>query len=234
MSQNFEPKRYVFEYRVFQKFVNGQMFSLSEYSIILAKSLVSLFEGLIRYIPGGIGYKLRYLYYKFTLNAIGTNVLIDTGVFLSGAKNISIGDYTWIDNGCIINAMLGEVSIGNRVHIAPYSIIGSREPVIIEDFVAIGAGSKIYSNSQLIVPGKRMSGPMIPEIEKAFYSKKVVLRRDSFLGANVVVLPGVEINVGSVIGANSVVTKSIPEWVIASGVPAKKLMSRQRKQGCDV
>jgi galactoside O-acetyltransferase len=223
-----KKKPYKLEYDAFQKFIKGKPFTFWEVLVLLSKSLLSLFEGLIRNIPGAIGFKLRYYYYKIICKKIGKNVLIDVGVILSGPANISIDDYTWIDSYCIINAMLGEVRVGKRIHISSFVIIGSREPVIIEDYVAIGASSKIYSNSQTVMPGKRMSGPMIPEEDKAFYTAPVYLRKDSFLGANVVVLPGVEIGEGAVVAANSLVTKSVSPWTIVIGVPAKKFMDREK------
>lgn len=223
-----KKKNYEFEYKVFQKFIKGQSFNFFEVIIIFIKSLLSLVEGLLRNIPGAIGYKLRYYYYKIVCKKIGKNVLIDVGVMLHGSSNISIDDYTWIDSYCIIQAMLGEVTIGKRVHIGPFVIIGSREPVIIEDYVGIGASSKIYSNSEKAKDGKRMSGPMIPDEDKAYYSAPVFLRKDSFVGANSVILPGVELGEGSVVGANSLVTKSVEPWDIVVGVPVKKLMKRQK------
>jgi acetyltransferase-like isoleucine patch superfamily enzyme len=223
-----KKKNYEFEYNVFQKFIKGQSFNFFEVIIILVKSVLSLIEGLLRNIPGAIGYKLRYYYYKMVCKKIGKNVLIDVGVILHGSSNISIDDYTWIDSYCIIQAMLGEVRIGKRVHIGSFVIIGSREPVIIEDYVGIGASSKIYSNSEKAKDGKRMSGPMIPDEDKAYYSAPVFLRKDSFVGANSVILPGVELGEGSVVGANSLVTKSVEPWDIVVGVPVKKLMKRQK------
>ena len=124
-------KPYKLEYDAFQKFVKGKRFSFWEFSVLFSKSILSLFEGLIRNIPGAIGFKIRYFYYKLVCKKIGKNVLIDVGVIFSGPANISIDDYTWIDSYCIINAMMGEVRIGKRIHIASFVNIGSREPVII-------------------------------------------------------------------------------------------------------
>ena len=225
---DYNKKPYKLEYDAFQKFIKGKSFSFLEILILFCKSLLSLFEGLIRNIPGAIGFKIRYYYYKIVLKEIGKNVLIDVGVILSGPANITIDEYTWIEPYCIINAMLGEVKIGKRVHMGSFINIGSREPIIIEDYVAIGASSKIYSNSQTIKPNKRMSGSMIPEEDKAFYSASIYLRKDSFIGANVVILPGVEVGHGAVVGANSVLTKSVLPWNIVSGIPAKKLMEREK------
>jgi acetyltransferase-like isoleucine patch superfamily enzyme len=52
-------------------------------------------------------------------------------------------------------------------------------------------------------------------------SAPVLIRRRAFLGANVVVLPGVTIGLNSVVGANSVVTSDIPDDCIAVGSPAR-------------
>ena len=45
--------------------------------------------------------------------------------------------------------MMGEVRIGKRIHIASFVNIGSREPVIIDDYVAIGASSKFIQTRKL-------------------------------------------------------------------------------------
>ncbi len=50
---------------------------------------------------------------------------------------------------------------------------------------------------------------------------RVVIGDDVFIGARSTVMPGVEIGAGSIIGAGSVVTRSIPAGVVAAGVPAK-------------
>lgn len=50
---------------------------------------------------------------------------------------------------------------------------------------------------------------------------KVTIGEDVWLGANVKVMPGVTIGTGAVVGAGSVVTRNIPDFHIARGVPAK-------------
>jgi acetyltransferase-like isoleucine patch superfamily enzyme len=49
----------------------------------------------------------------------------------------------------------------------------------------------------------------------------VLIREGAWLGQNVVVCPGVTIGKGAVVGANSVVTTSIPDYCVAVGAPAK-------------
>lgn len=219
---------YINEYKAFKLYISGKQFPLSLILLLGLKSLLVIFEMFIRYIPGGIGYLIRRIYYKNSLKKIGKNVLIDVGVFFNGTKNISIGDYVWIDAGCRIDAMLGQVKIGKRVHVAPFTIIASRESVIIEDYVGIGAGVKIYANSEVPTDGKRMSGPMIPEKYKAYYSKKIVLEKDCFIGAGAVILPGAHIGEGAVIGANTVIKKEVKSYDIIAGLPPRVIGRRNK------
>src|SRR5258706_3989785 len=101
-----KPKNYQLEYRAFAAFVQGKRIPLQSLFVLSAKSALMIFEMCIRYIPGGFGYALRYWYYKLMLKKLGKNVLIDVGVFIYGTKNISIGDFTWIDGGVRWKAIL--------------------------------------------------------------------------------------------------------------------------------
>ncbi len=219
---------YDIEYQAFSKFIRGERIPVVHMAILILKSFLTLFEMCIRYIPGGFGYVIRSIYYKTLLKKIGKNVLIDVGVFLNGTKNISIGDYVWIDTNVRIEAMLGEVRIGKRVHIAPNVIVAAREPVIIGDYVGIGAGAKIYANSERPFGGKRMSGPMIPEEYKAFYSKKIVIEKDSCVGTGAILLPGAYIGQGAVVGANTVIKKKIEPYDIVVGLPPRVIGKRDK------
>lgn len=88
--------------------------------------------------------------------------------------------------------------------------------ILIEDDVMMGSGVHIY------ITNHRFDKLDIPLIDQGYYpDKPVVLKRGCWLGANTIVLPGVTIGANSVIGAGSVVTKSIPDGVAADGNPAK-------------
>lgn len=217
---------YRLEYEAFGRMISGKSMSVIQFIVLAFKSVVALFEGGLRYIPGGFGYKLRYYWYKLFLKHLGKGVLIDVGVFLNGPRNISLSDYVWIDAGTRIEAMLGEVRIGRRVHVAPMTIIAAREPVILEDYVGLSSCVKIYANSEAPKDGKRMSGPMIPEEYKAFVSKPVILHKDSFVGTNSVLLPGAELGEGAVVGANSLCAKKVEAWDIVVG-PSCKVVGKR-------
>ena len=57
--------------------------------------------------------------------------------------------------------------------------------------------------------------------DRKLSAKPVIIHDDVWIGEMVSILPGVEIGKGSIIGANSVVTKYIPDYSIAAGNPAK-------------
>lgn len=214
---------------LFDAYLRGSRLSLRGILKLILGVLPEVIEGLIRFVPGALGYLIRRNYYRFRLKSLGKKSLIDVGVYLIGPKNIEIGDYTWIDAGVRIEATLGNVSIGKRVHIAPYVILGSREPIVIEDYVGISAGAKVYSNSEIPLPGLHMSGPMIPERFKSSISIPVLLAKDSFVGCNSVLLPGSSLGEGAVLGALSTLKEPIPNWEIWAGSPAKKISVRDNQ-----
>ena len=109
-----------------------------------------------------------------------------------------------------------KIVIGNAVTATAGLQIAAQEKVIIEDHVMfasnvfINDGSHGYETAE--IPYKYQ-----PILKIA----PVIIRSGCWIGQNVVVAPGVEIGMNSIIGANSVVTHSIPEKAIAFGAPAR-------------
>jgi putative colanic acid biosynthesis acetyltransferase WcaF len=58
-------------------------------------------------------------------------------------------------------------------------------------------------------------------------TEKIIIGKNSFIGARAMVLPGVEIRENAIIGAQSVVTKDVPANVIFVGNPARKIGERK-------
>lgn len=88
-----------------------------------------------------------------------------------------------------------------------------RNNVVIGDRVSIGPNVTIVTDSS---PNNSKLIKIFPLV-----SKNVVIEEDAWLGANVVVLPGITIGKCSVIGSGSIVTKDVPPYKIAVGVPAR-------------
>ncbi len=117
-----------------------------------------------------------------------------------------------------------KISIGENVIIRPGSFLfadptSGGAGIIIEDNVLLGSGVHIYTNNH------EFSNPNVPIIEQGYppttEKNIVVIRTGSWIGAGAIVLPGVEIGQNSIIGAGSVVTKSVPPRVVFAGNPAK-------------
>ena len=114
-----------------------------------------------------------------------------------GSK-IEISENCWINNNFVA------ISEGEGIEIGSNTLIGSSCEIVDSDF-------------HDFQPDKSMGG--VAKIAKVKIGKNV------FIGSNVKILKGVFIGDNSVIGNGSVVTKSIPENVIAAGVPAKVVRS---------
>jgi len=119
-------------------------------------------------------------------------------------------------------------NIGKRVHIAQGCILVDGDVLILEDYVGLSPGVKIFTNSESPRDGNTMSGPIIPERYEAFIRVPVVVRKDAFLSTNAVVLPGVTIGEGAVVGANAVEKKGILSYCIAAGAPTQVIGKRDK------
>lgn len=108
--------------------------------------------------------------------------------------------------------------------------------VQINDFVHIAATEKVEIGNNVLIASKvfisdichgeytdieNVSDPNEHPNNRKLSAKPVIIHDDVWIGEIVSILPGVEIGKGSIIGANSVVTKSIPDYSIAAGNPAK-------------
>lgn len=119
-----------------------------------------------------------------------------------------------------------KISIGKRVIIRPNvmlfgeTIINMDCSILIEDDVMMGSGVHIYVNNH------KFDDPNVPLIDQGYYpDQQVVLKKGCWIGANAIILPGVTVGENSVVGAGSIVTKSIPDRVVAVGSPAKVVKS---------
>jgi|LakMenEpi03Aug12_release.lakeMendotaPanAssembly.Ray.scaffolds.fasta_scaffold295525_2 acetyltransferase-like isoleucine patch superfamily enzyme len=219
------------EILAYENYVNNKKVSFISYFFLFIKAIINLFEFLFRYIPGPIGIILRRALYKILCKKVGKGVIIDVGVSFSHPWNISIDDFAWIDVYVQIAVPHSEVKIGKRVHIGPFTTIGGRAGVEIQDFVGISSHVSIFSGSATPVHGKRMTGPMLPMKDQAFYNAPVTLERDSVVGTKCVILPGVTMKQGSVLGALTTIDRDTIEWGIYKGTPA--ILSPRRRKKVD-
>ena len=177
---------------------------------------------------------------KLGINLIKTKIffpkarLIRFPFDIRGKKYIKYGKNFTTGVGCRIEAYNfnnrisdrknPQLIIGNNVQINDYVHLSCAESVIIEDNVLIA--SKVYVsdlNHGNYSSLKNLEHSCPDEIvkERKIFTKPVKICQNTWLGENVAVLSGVTIGKNSIIGANSVVSKNIPENCIAVGNPAK-------------
>ena len=218
--------RYKIEDRAFQKVISGNNLNLFEFCFLLSKVPFSIIEGLLRNISGPLGFKLRYYFYKPFMRHLGKGVLIDTGVKLSGIRNISISDYSWVESYSIITAYLDEIEIGKRVHIAPFSVIHANKKIQIGDYVGISFAAKIISSTS-VPNNKRMSGPTVPKEMMSIESGPIKIGKDAVIYANSLIMPNTVIGEGAVISANSIIYGEVQPYDIVLGY--KKVIGKREK-----
>lgn len=130
------------------------------------------------------------------------SVTLQGPIHFTYGKNISLGEFFYANfNFTVLDH--GGVTIGDHVMIGPNCTLATAEHPIdcTERRVQVGADGCFDTET----------------------AAPIRIGDDCWLGAGVIVCPGVSIGTGSVIGAGSVVTNDIPEGVVAVGVPCRVL-----------
>ena len=124
-----------------------------------------------------------------------------------------------IGEGCYIEPPLHANWGGKHVHFGDHVYANFGLTLVDDTHIYVGSNTMFAPNVVLATAGH----PILPELrEKGYqYNMPVHIGKNCWLGAGVIVLPGVSIGDNSVIGAGSVVSKDIPAGVVAYGVPAK-------------
>lgn len=196
-------------------------------------------------LPLSVGMKLRKWFYPGIFARMGDNVQIEPNVefnqtywieigegtyirsiasIAADGKNswIKIGDRVSLERGVDIRAHDdGYIEIGDRTRIGPYTCLSGRHIKIGQDCL-IASHSGIYANNHIFTDPDRK----INQQERSY--KGITIEDDCWLGSGVRITDGVTIGRGSVIGAGAVVTKDIPPYSVAVGVPAKVVSLRKK------
>ena len=177
-----------------------------------------------RGLPHFFGMYLRGLYYRGKLGRMESNVFIDQGVFFAFPKTVELSEFSYIDKNVII--MSKTTRVGRRVHIAPRVFVSGGGDFEIEDYACIATNSNIITSTEVLKNGARCSGPMVSADQRNVLRSRVRILKDAFIGANVTILPGVKVEVGSVAGAGITLAKDTEPWGIYVGMRAERRSSR--------
>ncbi len=138
---------------------------------------------------------------------INSFVVIDTGRF-------EIGDDSKIAEMVAVGGMLSPRSallIGKRVAIHPHSFLNPTEPIVMEDDAGLATGTYVYTHGSW--------RNMLAGFPGTFGA--VTINQGAYVGARTFIRPGITIGAYSAIGTASVVTRDIPDRVVAIGAPAR-------------
>lgn len=132
---------------------------------------------------------------------LGNNIYVGHNTILKGyyKNSLVIGDNTWIGQNCFFHSA-GGINIGNNVGIAPHV--------------------------KILTSFHREQGIDIPILFSEIEFQPVLIEDDCDIGIGSIILPGVKIGKGVQIGAGAVVTKDIPDYAVAFGVPAQVVRFR--------
>ena len=182
---------------------------------------------------------LRRNWYRLRLGALGSDCHIDPGVSLQYPGRIRLGDGVGIgrnaalrantdanpgialgkgvniNDAVVINANRGFVTLGERSWLGPFCLVYGNGGVTIGKNVLVAGHTTINTVSHA---AERCD---IPINDQPVLTGPVVIEDDVWIGLNAVILQGVTLGHGCIVGAGAVVTRSIPAWSIAVGVPAR-------------
>ena len=126
-----------------------------------------------------------------------------------------------IGENCYIEPPLHANWAGKNVHFGKNVYANFNLTLVDDTHIYVGDYTMLGPNVVLASAGH----PILPELRERIYQYNIPVRigKNCWLGAGVIVLPGVTIGDNSVIGAGSVVTKDIPANVVAVGTPCRVL-----------
>lgn len=156
-----------------------------------------------------------------------TYVHFQNPVDLAGGENIIIGENTYFGHHLVLNAWEWNqkikkkplISIGNGCSFQSYNHISCTNYIEIGNNVLTGRWVTICDNNH---GDTSLDSVKLPPLERPMTSNgPIVIGDNVWIGDKVTILSGVKIGNNSIIGSNSVVTKDIPPFCVAAGIPAK-------------
>lgn len=187
-------------------------------------------KGIVESVFVSISLVRSYIYsfiYAWCLRVRG--YLIDASVLFKGKaffsqstkKSIVIRSHTILGNNVRIDSgFQGKIHIGEDVLIDDNCFISSQNNIFIGNNVLIAAYSFITDFNH------SFESRELPIRAQGYIRKTVHIEDDVWIGAHSIILPGVKIGRGAVVGAGSVVTKTVAPFTIVAGSPAKVINKR--------
>jgi len=207
-----------------RQLIGATAFDLDLYREFYSRVLCKL-GSLFGYSRVGSELALRGMTYKSL--ARSSRLYIGRYVVFVGRRKIVLSDDVCLYGFNYLNAEgpIASISIGNGTRIDQFCALYGQGGLEIGAWCSIASGVKIYSQSNQYKHNKTKR-----ILEQPVIYKKVTIGNDVWIGANAVILPGVQIGDGAIIGAGAVVRHNVPSQAIVAGVPAKVIGWRKDQE----
>ena len=193
------------------------------------------------WIPTLIGIGVRAMAYRLMLRMNGL-AAIERNVRIRFARNITLDEGAYLDEGVYVHACPNGVRIGKNtlvmhgsvLHVynfrgIPHSGIRIGNSSLIGEFNVIRGqggvtiGDRVYTSPmvQMLAVNHVFDDVTRPFVDQGITAHGIRVEDDVWIGSGVIVTDGVAIGKGSVVAAGSVVTKDVPPYTLVAGTPAR-------------
>lgn len=198
----------------------------------MSNTVQRIVNNLRRPLPDLLAYlhnKILSALWKRSIAKVGRSFHVCRGAQIEGGQYITIGDGFFAGQMLWIAAVREYaginydpvIEIGHRVTCSQSVHIAANVRVTIGDGVMFGSRIHVTDHGHGRYQGDEQDSPDLrPTLRRLAPGRPVRIERHAWLGDGVVVLPGVTIGEGTIVGANSVVSRDLPPGVIAVGSPA--------------
>lgn len=170
---------------------------------------------------------LYTMWIRNSLGYVGLHTIFAKKFTVVGGKSISIGEYDYFAEGCMLSAHQEfngkkynpQIVIGNNCNFGKMNHITCCHKITIGDGLLTGMYVIISDNSHGEISADALSVP--PLARHLVSNGEVVIGNNVWIGDKAAILAGVHIGDGAIIGANAVVTKNVPANSVVGGIPAQ-------------
>ncbi len=213
------------------------------FALLKYDTLTALFAG----CPGALGIFLRGKVYRSLFKKVGKGVLFGKSISIRNPSKISIGDNVIIDDNVMLDAKGTDnqgITIEDGVFIGRNTILSCKNGDIVLrnkanigfncyivslNYVEVGENTLFAAYAYVIGGGHISEELYVPLKDQDTHGIGIKIGRDAWLGAKSIIMDGCNVGDYSIIGAGAVVTKSVPGYAVAAGIPARIIKDRRDK-----
>jgi len=193
------------------------------------------------WMPTLAGIGIRSLAYRLILTMHGL-AAIEKGVRIRFAKNITLDQGAYIDQGVYLHACPNGIRVGKNslvmhgsvLHVynfrgIPHSGIWIGENSLIGEYNVIRGqggvriGDRVYTSPmvQIVAVNHIFDDLARPFVQQGITAQGITIEDDVWIGSGAIVTDGVTVGKGAVVAAGSVVTRNVEPYTIVAGAPAR-------------